>query len=73
VSRHGLQNANNDNSPALHRHHRALGSYISQFPVDQETARSAIEAGEIVIQSNVVRGASQAARLSATETAEAGQ
>ncbi|MEI9987854.1 MAG: alpha-D-ribose 1-methylphosphonate 5-triphosphate diphosphatase [Aliidongia sp.] len=66
--------SHDDNSPELRRHYRALGCHISEFPVDQETARAAIEAGETVILGgpNVVRGGSHAARLSAAETAEAG-
>jgi len=66
--------SHDDNSPALRRHYRALGCHISEFPIDQDTARSAIEAGETVILGgpNVVRGGSHAARLSATEMAEAG-
>ena len=66
--------SHDDNSPALRRHFRDLGCHISEFPVDQDTARAAIEAGETVILGapNVVRGGSHAARLSAAETAEAG-
>jgi alpha-D-ribose 1-methylphosphonate 5-triphosphate diphosphatase len=66
--------SHDDNSPALRRHYRELGCHISEFPVDRDTARSAIQAGETVILGapNVVRGGSHAARLSATETAEAG-
>jgi len=66
--------SHDDNSPALRRHYRDLGCHISEFPVDEATARAAIDAGETVILGgpNVVRGGSHAARLSATETAEAG-
>jgi alpha-D-ribose 1-methylphosphonate 5-triphosphate diphosphatase len=66
--------SHDDNSPALRRHYRDLGCHISEFPVNQDTARCAIEAGETVILGapNVVRGGSHAERLSATETAEAG-
>jgi alpha-D-ribose 1-methylphosphonate 5-triphosphate diphosphatase len=66
--------SHDDNSPALRRHYRELGCHISEFPINQDTARTAIEAGETVILGgpNVVRGGSHAARLSATETAEAG-
>jgi alpha-D-ribose 1-methylphosphonate 5-triphosphate diphosphatase len=66
--------SHDDNSPALRQRYRALGCRISEFPVDQDTARSAIEAGESVILGgpNVVRGGSHAARLSATEAVEAG-
>ena len=66
--------SHDDNSPELRAHYRALGCHISEFPVDEVTARAAIEAGETVILGgpNVVRGRSHAARLSATETAEAG-
>jgi alpha-D-ribose 1-methylphosphonate 5-triphosphate diphosphatase len=66
--------SHDDNSPALRRYYRALGCLISEFPFDQDTARSAIEAGETVILGapNVVRGGSHAARLSATEAAETG-
>src|SRR5262249_54704970 len=66
--------SHDDNSPAMRQHYRALGCHLSEFPVDQETARSAIDAGETVILGapNVVRGGSHAARLSAIEAAEAG-
>jgi alpha-D-ribose 1-methylphosphonate 5-triphosphate diphosphatase len=66
--------SHDDNSSALRRHYRALGCYISEFPVDQDTARSAIDAGETVVLGgpNVVRGGSHAARLAAAEAAEAG-
>jgi alpha-D-ribose 1-methylphosphonate 5-triphosphate diphosphatase len=66
--------SHDDNSPALRQYYRALGCHISEFPVDRETARSAIEAGETVILGgpNVVRGGSHTARLPAAETSEAG-
>ncbi len=66
--------SHDDDSPALRRHYRELGCHISEFPIDQDTARSAIEVGETVILGgpNVVRGGSHAARLSAAEAAEAG-
>jgi alpha-D-ribose 1-methylphosphonate 5-triphosphate diphosphatase len=66
--------SHDDNSPAQRQRYRALGCHISEFPVDRDTARSAIEAGESVILGgpNVVRGGSHAARLSATEAVEAG-
>jgi alpha-D-ribose 1-methylphosphonate 5-triphosphate diphosphatase len=66
--------SHDDNSPAMRREYRELGCHISEFPVDLETARSAIAAGESVILGgpNVVRGGSHAARLSAAEAAEAG-
>jgi len=66
--------SHDDSSSEVRRHYRALGCHISEFPVNQDTARSAIDAGETVILGgpNVVRGGSHAARLSATETVEAG-
>jgi alpha-D-ribose 1-methylphosphonate 5-triphosphate diphosphatase len=66
--------SHDDISPALRRHYRALGCHISEFPIDRDTARSAIEAGDAVILGgpNVVRGGSHSARVSATEAAEAG-
>ena len=66
--------SHDDNSPALRRHYRALGCRISEFPVDVETARCAIEADESVVLGapNVVRGGSHARRLTASEAAEAG-
>jgi alpha-D-ribose 1-methylphosphonate 5-triphosphate diphosphatase len=66
--------SHDDDTPALRRHYRALGCHISEFPLDQDTARSAIEAGETVILGgpNVVCGGSHAVRLSAAEAAEAG-
>jgi alpha-D-ribose 1-methylphosphonate 5-triphosphate diphosphatase len=66
--------SHDDDSPAMRRHYRALGCHLSEFPVDRDTASSAIEAGETVILGgpNVVRGGSHAARLPAAESAEAG-
>jgi alpha-D-ribose 1-methylphosphonate 5-triphosphate diphosphatase len=66
--------SHDDNSVAMRGYYRALGCHISEFPVDQETARAAIDAGETVIlgSPNVVRGGSHTARVSAAEAAEAG-
>jgi alpha-D-ribose 1-methylphosphonate 5-triphosphate diphosphatase len=66
--------SHDDDSPATRRHYRALGCHISEFPIDEDTARSAVEAGETIILGgpNVVRGGSHAARLSAIEAAEVG-
>ena len=66
--------SHDDNSPAVRQEYRARGCHISEFPVDLDTARSAIAAGEPVILGapNVVRGGSHAARLSAISAAEAG-
>jgi alpha-D-ribose 1-methylphosphonate 5-triphosphate diphosphatase len=66
--------SHDDNSPAMRRHYRELGCRLSEFPLDRETACSAVEAGETVIlgSPNVVRGGSHAARLPAAESAEAG-
>lgn len=66
--------SHDDASPAMRQQYRALGCHISEFPINPETARSAIEAGETVIMGapNIVRGGSHTARLSATETVEAG-
>ena len=66
--------SHDDDSPAMRQNYRALGCRLSEFPVDQDTARSAVEAGETVILGgpNVVRGGSHAARLPAAESAEAG-
>jgi alpha-D-ribose 1-methylphosphonate 5-triphosphate diphosphatase len=66
--------SHDDDSPADRRRYRALGCAISEFPVDLETARCAIEADESVILGapNVVRGGSHTARLSAAAAAEAG-
>jgi len=66
--------SHDDNSPAMRDHYRALGCRLSEFPLDRETACSAVEAGETVILGgpNVVRGGSHAARLPAAESAEAG-
>jgi alpha-D-ribose 1-methylphosphonate 5-triphosphate diphosphatase len=66
--------SHDDNSPSQRRHYRALGCRLSEFPIDEATARSAVEAGESVILGapNVVRGGSHARRLTASEAAEAG-
>jgi alpha-D-ribose 1-methylphosphonate 5-triphosphate diphosphatase len=66
--------SHDDSSPTQRRQYRDLGCHISEFPINEQTARTAIDAGETVILGgpNVVRGGSHAGRLSAVEAAEAG-
>jgi alpha-D-ribose 1-methylphosphonate 5-triphosphate diphosphatase len=53
---------------------RALGCRISEFPLDEATARGAIATGDVVVLGapNVIRGGSHAGRLGAAEAIAAG-
>ncbi|MCP1971673.1 alpha-D-ribose 1-methylphosphonate 5-triphosphate diphosphatase [Bradyrhizobium elkanii] len=52
--------SHDDNSPAMRREFRALGAVIAEFPVNEETARDAADAGDFIVfgAPNVVRGGS---------------
>ncbi len=66
--------SHDDESPAMRREMRALGSAICEFPLDEPTAREAVGAGEQVILGapNILRGGSHCGRLSAQPAAGAG-
>ena len=61
--------SHDDETPAMRRHYRGLGSGICEFPCNAETAREAIAAGEPVVLGapNVLRGGSHDGRLNAEE------
>lgn len=67
--------AHDEDSPAERTRFRALGAVASEFPMNQETAQAARDAGEDVILGapNVVRGGSHNGALSATEAIAAGR
>ena len=52
--------SHDDNSPAMREAYRSLGADIAEFPVNEETARAAAEAGDAIVfgAPNVVRGGS---------------
>jgi alpha-D-ribose 1-methylphosphonate 5-triphosphate diphosphatase len=52
--------SHDDNSPAMRREFRAQGVGIAEFPVNEETAREAADAGDFIVfgAPNVVRGGS---------------
>lgn len=52
--------SHDDDSPAMRKAFRAQGVGIAEFPVNEETAREAAEAGEFIVYGapNVVRGGS---------------
>ncbi|MBR0932833.1 alpha-D-ribose 1-methylphosphonate 5-triphosphate diphosphatase [Bradyrhizobium jicamae] len=52
--------SHDDNSPTMRREFRALGAVIAEFPVNEETARDAVAAGDFIVfgAPNVVRGGS---------------
>ncbi len=52
--------SHDDTSPAMRKMFRALGVGIAEFPVNEETAREATEAGDFTVfgAPNVVRGGS---------------
>jgi alpha-D-ribose 1-methylphosphonate 5-triphosphate diphosphatase len=52
--------SHDDESPAMRKAFRALGVGIAEFPVNEETAREAAEAGDAIVfgAPNVVRGGS---------------
>jgi alpha-D-ribose 1-methylphosphonate 5-triphosphate diphosphatase len=52
--------SHDDASPAMRKSFRALGAAIAEFPINEETARNAIAAGDFTVfgAPNVVRGGS---------------
>ena len=52
--------SHDDNSPAMRAAFRAMGVHIAEFPINEETARAAAEAGDAIVfgAPNVVRGGS---------------
>lgn len=66
--------SHDDENPAMRAGYAALGSRICEFPVDEITARSAMEAGGEVVMGapNVVRGGSHANRMTAMDAIRGG-
>lgn len=66
--------SHDDETPALRRHYRALGSTVCEFPCNPGTAREAVAHDETVVLGapNVLRGGSHDARLHATDAIRAG-
>ena len=66
--------SHDDETPAMRRQFRALGSAICEFPCNAETAREAVAASEPVVLGapNVLRGRSHDGRLNAAEAIAAG-
>lgn len=52
--------SHDDATPAMRRHFRELGAHIAEFPINEETARAAADAGDAIVYGapNVVRGGS---------------
>lgn len=72
---HGIPIASHDDeNPAMRERYRQLGSRICEFPVDAETARSAISEGSHVVlgSPNVVRGGSHTRRMAAVDAIREG-
>lgn len=67
--------AHDEETPAERARFRALGAVASEFPMTQETAQAARDAGEDVILGapNVVRGGSHNGALNAAEAIAAGR
>lgn len=61
--------SHDDDTPERRREHRALGIEIAEFPVNEETAREARNAGEYTVfgAPNVVRGGSHTGWIAATD------
>lgn len=66
--------SHDDGSPAQRAHYRALGCRIAEFPTNEATARSAVEAGDAIVfgAPNVVRGKSHIGWADATEMVRRG-
>ena len=66
--------SHDDMSPQMRRDYRALGVGVAEFPLDVETAREALEAGEAIVfgAPNVVRGGSHLGCPGAEEMVRAG-
>jgi alpha-D-ribose 1-methylphosphonate 5-triphosphate diphosphatase len=75
AKRRALPMASHDDATLETRaHFRALGCRLSEFPLDEATARGAIAVGDIVLLGapNVIRGGSHAGRLGASAAIAAG-
>lgn len=61
--------SHDDATPAMRRSFRALGARIAEFPINEATAREAVEAGEFTVfgAPNVVRGGSHTGWSSASD------
>ena len=61
--------SHDDTSPEQRRWFRALGCRIAEFPTNEETARDAVAAGDVIVLGapNVVRGGSHTGWVDATE------
>jgi alpha-D-ribose 1-methylphosphonate 5-triphosphate diphosphatase len=66
--------SHDDTSPAERDYYRALGCRVAEFPTTEETARSAVEAGDLLMfgAPNVVRGGSHIGWTDATEMVRRG-
>jgi alpha-D-ribose 1-methylphosphonate 5-triphosphate diphosphatase len=66
--------SHDDETPEMREFYQSLGSTICEFPVDELTARSAIERGSEVVMGgpNVVRGGSHAKRMTAMDAIRGG-
>jgi alpha-D-ribose 1-methylphosphonate 5-triphosphate diphosphatase len=66
--------SHDDDSLDTRMRFRALGCRISEFPIDEATARGAIATGDVVVLGapNVIRGGSHAGRLGAAEAVRQG-
>ncbi|RED44881.1 alpha-D-ribose 1-methylphosphonate 5-triphosphate diphosphatase [Aestuariispira insulae] len=72
---HGIPCASHDDETAeMRAGYHQLGVGICEFPVNEETARYAIDHGDPVVLGgpNILRGGSHCARLNAAESAKAG-
>jgi alpha-D-ribose 1-methylphosphonate 5-triphosphate diphosphatase len=66
--------SHDDDSPAMRKAFRAQGVAIAEFPVNEETAREAAEAGDFIVfgAPNVVRGGSHTGWTKASDMIEKG-
>jgi alpha-D-ribose 1-methylphosphonate 5-triphosphate diphosphatase len=66
--------SHDDNSPEMRQAFRAQGVAIAEFPVNEETARDAAEAGDFIVfgAPNVVRGGSHTGWTKAADMIEKG-
>jgi alpha-D-ribose 1-methylphosphonate 5-triphosphate diphosphatase len=66
--------SHDDNSPAMRKAFRAQGVAIAEFPVNEETAREAVDGGDFIVfgAPNVVRGGSHTGWTKAADMIEKG-
>lgn len=66
--------SHDDESPDQRAHFRSLGIDVAEFPINEETARAAIESGDFTVfgAPNVVRGGSHTGWTSAAEMVSKG-